>query len=85
MRVWGTVERSFHKRHDGLYAELISHFVHFADAQGNIQTKLDRSEWGKNLYRENDRDNSFDGAIIIVEDGKEKRLVVCQTNMVVKK
>jgi hypothetical protein len=77
MRIWSTIERSYHKRNDGLYLELISHYVHFEDGAGNIQTKLDKSSWGK-VYRENNTHNSFEGAVTITENGVEKRLVVSE-------
>jgi hypothetical protein len=75
MKISATIERSYHKRKDGLYQEVISHFVHFVDAIGNKQTKLDRTELGL-IYQENTTHNSFGGTVIIKEDGVDKRLIV---------
>lgn len=75
MKISASIERSYHKRKDGLYQEVISHFVHFEDALGSKQTKLDRAELGL-VYQENNTHNSFGGTVIFKEDGVEKRLLV---------
>ena len=77
MKIWASVERSYHKRKDDYYQELISHYVHFQDPSGNTQTKLDRTEFGK-LFVENNTHNSFDGMVIIKENGADKRLLVVE-------
>lgn len=77
MRISAHIERSYHKRKDGYYQELISHFVNFEDGQGNKQTKLDKTELGK-VFVENTTHNSFDGVVTITENGVQKRLVVVQ-------
>lgn len=75
MKISASIERTYHKRKDGYYQELISHFVHFEDAIGSRQTKLDRSEYGL-VYTENTTHNSFGGSVLIKEDGVDKRLIV---------
>lgn len=77
MRISASIERSYHKRSDGYYQELISHFVHFEDTNGNRQTKLDRTELGK-VFTENVTHNSFSGVVTIKEGGTEKRLVAVE-------
>jgi hypothetical protein len=77
MKISASIERSYHKRKDGLYQEVISHFVHFEDVMGNKQTKLDRSELGL-VYQENTSHNSFAGTVLLKENGVEKRLIVCE-------
>ena len=77
MKIWASVEHSYHKRKDGYYQELISHFVHFQDPSGNTQTKLDKTEYGK-VFTENNTHNSFSGVVVIKENGIEKRLVAVE-------
>ena len=77
MKISASIERSYHKRSDGYYQELISHFVHFVDLNGNRQSKLDRTELG-NVFAENTTHNSFGGVVMIKENGVEKRLVAVQ-------
>jgi predicted metal-dependent HD superfamily phosphohydrolase len=45
------IERVFRKRQDGLWQELINHFIDRADADGNKVTKLDKSLVGR-VYKE---------------------------------
>lgn len=77
MKIWPSIEKSYHKRKDGYYQEVISHFVHFQDTTGNTQTKLDNQTLGL-VYTENYTHNSFDGVVLFKEDGQEKRLVACE-------
>jgi hypothetical protein len=77
MKISASIERSYHKRKDGLYQELISHFIHFEQPNGNKQTKLDRTEFGR-VFAENTTHNSFEGIVMIKENGVEKRLIVCE-------
>lgn len=80
MKIWPSIEKSYHKRKDGYYQEVISHFIHFEDVSGNKQTKLDRQVMG-GVYTENYTHNSFDGVVTIKEDGAEKRLVAVEKRM----
>jgi hypothetical protein len=75
MKISASIERSYHKRNDGLYQEVISHLVHFEDHTGARKTKLDRTELGL-IYQENTTHNSFGGTVLIKENGVEKRLIV---------
>ena len=77
MKIWPSIEKSYHKRKDGYYQEVITHFVHFEDPSGSRQTKLDRQILG-GVYTENYTHNSFDGVVTIKEDGQEKRLVAVE-------
>jgi hypothetical protein len=77
MKIWPSIEKSYHIRKDGYYQEVISHFVHFQDSQGNTETKLDKQLLG-GVYTENNTHNSFSGVVIIKEDGVEKRLVAVE-------
>lgn len=77
MKISASIERSYHKRKDGYYQELISHFVHFEQLDGNKQTKLDRTELGR-VFVENNTHNSFGGVVTITENGVEKRLIVVE-------
>lgn len=77
MKIWPSIEKSYHKRKDGYYQEVISHFVHFQDSTGNTQTKLDKQTLG-GVYTENYTHNSFSGVVIIKENGAEKRLVAVE-------
>lgn len=77
MKIWPSIEKSYHKRKDGYYQEVISHFIHFEDPSGSRQTKLDRQVLG-GVYTENYTHNSFDGVVTIKEDGQEKRLVAVE-------
>jgi len=77
MKISASIERSYHKRKDGYYQELISYFVHFEQPNGNKQTKLDKTEYGR-VFTENNTHNSFGGVVMIKEDGVEKRLVVVE-------
>ena len=77
MKIWPSIEKSYHKRKDGYYQEVISHFVHFQGNAGNTQTKLDKQTLG-GVYTENYRHNSFSGVVVIKENGSEKRLVAVE-------
>ena len=77
MKISASIERSYHKRKDGYYQELISHFVHFELPNGNKQTKLDKTEYGR-VFTENTTHNSFGGVVMITENGVEKRLIVVE-------
>jgi len=77
MQISASLEKNYLPRKDGLYQEVISHFVHFKDAKGNIQTKLDKQTLG-GVYRESNTHNSFEGVVIIKENGAEKRLVAVE-------
>lgn len=77
MKISASIERSYHKRKDGYYQELINHFVHFQDHLGNKITKLDRTDLGR-VFAVNTTHNSFGGVVMIKEDGVEKRLVVVE-------
>ena len=77
MKISASIERSYHKRKDGYYQEIISHFVHFEQPNGNKQTKLDKTEFGR-VFTENNTHNSFGGVVMITENGVEKRLVVVE-------
>lgn len=55
------VERVFRKRPDGLWQEVINHFIHLADREGNKISKLDKSYLGR-VYKEAAvNENSFNG------------------------
>ena len=45
------VERVFRKRPDGLWQEVINHFIHMSDKDGNKISKLDKSYLGR-VYKE---------------------------------
>lgn len=77
MKIWPSIEKSYHKRKDGYYQEVISHFIHFEDVSGNKQTKLDRQTLG-GVYTENYTHNSFSGVVMIKEGDAEKRLVAVE-------
>jgi hypothetical protein len=77
MKIWPSIERTYHKRKDGYYQEVVSHFVHFQDASGNTQTKLDNQTLG-GVFTENYTHNSFSGVVTFVENGQEKRLVAVE-------
>ena len=77
MKISANIERSYHKRKDGFYQEVISHFVHFEDHLGNKTTKLDRADLGR-VFVENNTHNSFGGVVTITENGAEKRLIVVE-------
>lgn len=77
MKIWPSIEKSYHKRKDGYYQEVVSHFVHFQDNSGNTQTKLDKQTLG-GVYTENYTHNSFSGVVVIKENGAEKRLVAVE-------
>lgn len=77
MQISASVEKNYLPRKDGLYQEVISHFVHFKDVKGNVQTKLDKQTLG-GVYRESSTHNSFEGVVIIKENNVEKRLVAVE-------
>lgn len=77
MKISASIERVYHKRKDGLYQEVINHYVHFETPDGNKKTKLDRAELGF-LFQENSVHNSFGGTVTIKENGVEKRLIVSE-------
>ena len=77
MKISASIERSYHKRKDGYYQELINHFVHFTTPDGSKQTKLDHTEYGK-VYTESTTHNSFSGVVTIKENGVEKRLIAVE-------
>lgn len=77
MQIWASIEKNYHKRKDGYYQEVVSHFVHFKDSSGSVQTKLDRQTVG-GVFAENTTHNSFGGVVMFKENGVEKRLVAVE-------
>lgn len=74
MQIWASIEHNYHKRKDGYYQEVVSHFVHFKDPSGSVQTKLDKQTLGS-IFTENTTHNTFSGIVTFKENGVEKRLV----------
>jgi len=76
MKMTTSFERIFQKRTDGLYQEVINHFIHFIDVNGNKTTKLDKTIRG-NIYREDNENRSHHGEAFytFADDGQKRRLV----------
>jgi len=71
------VERIFRKRPDGLWQEVINHFIHMSDKEGNKISKLDRSYLGRVYKEAGVNENSFHGEAMWEnpETGAKIRLV----------
>jgi hypothetical protein len=71
------IERVFRKRPDGLWQEIINHFIDIADINGNKITKLDKFFIGRVYKEAGPNENSFHGEYSWVdpETGKTIRLI----------
>lgn len=67
------IERTFRPTHDGLYREVLLHFIHFIDDSGKVvSSKLDKTILGK-LYKIADgNERSLHGEVEYTLPGQEK-------------
>jgi len=75
VRVWTSIEYDYPMIKEGFYREIKKTIIHFVDASGNHQTKIDALEAGRLMVPSNDRSSRLGVVETKMADGQTLRLI----------